>query len=165
MRSISAILVVGLLLSGSAAQARAVIFKGGILEALTAEVPDNGQPASTGHFVPGLARENPPSAARQAKIDAMLGQEKVAYERTKDEGSPDRPGIQNPGEDYGRFSGRLMVQCRVEHPFELNELERRRVRIGVACGDRLTQFFLFTFSGDEISDAEVVPANVPNLGS
>jgi hypothetical protein len=115
---------------GFAAEARPSSLTGGPFDGLRAEVSDEtGQPI---YFLPGLARQNPPSAARLSKITPALEQ-----------ATRDYPG------------------CRAEEPFEL--YGGTRVRVGLACGDRLTKFIMFGFSGDELVSTQVTDAVVPRV--
>ena len=115
---------------GTAAIARPGPISGGPFDGLRAEMSEEtGQPL---YFLPGLARENPPSAARLAKIAPALAQ-----------------------------AARDFPDCRLENPFEL--YGGTGVRVGVACGDRLTKFIMFRFSGDEIVSTQIADAVVPRI--
>jgi hypothetical protein len=145
------------------AEARSITFKGGgVLQGLTAEIPDDGRPASAGYFLPGVAAPSPTSPARAERIAAALAQAAQTFKdgETGKRAIPDPKGKHAPGEDWGRFAGRLQAECEVEKPFQLNE---GQARIAVVCGGRIAQFFMVTFSGEEIVNFEIIEARVPNL--
>jgi hypothetical protein len=154
--------VLAVLFASSGAGARTMTFHGGILDGLRAEVPDDGRPASQGYFLPGVDSPRPSESAHIARIMSVLADARRAFQADRSETGayPGYSGQRAPDESWTHFGGRLQVQCRVEAPYSLLD---GRVRIGVVCGDRIAQFLMATFSGDEIASFEIDEAVVPNL--
>ena len=154
-----------LLLAATVAEARVSRILGGPFDGLRAEFPDDGPP----YFIPGLARESPPSPGLRAKIDTQFEAARKAFAESEPVRSGDKPGVRNPGEKDERFEGRLLTQCRAADifrfvaPFGTPVSASIPVRVSIVCNGRVTQFVTFEFRDELMVGTRVADAVVPTF--